>query len=256
MKIAHLKSSLLVSLTVAVAQPLIGQIDVVERRYVPQENIEAFIHRETTYWSEIAKQAIREGKLQRWSLWQQVDGFDIDNNHNFIFNFTYPDGDTLDNAAEIWDPKKVFPRVNPSRIDTLSLSTVKDVLFYYRYVFVKKAQAQYIRVNFSKASDLTRYLELEEAVWLPFVMERMDSGKTNVVSWTLAELVMPRGANAPYNAITVDGFTTLSGALRSTYGDDAKFPDFEEFQAVHQKIAIHVYRLIKAVDSENVDSEK
>ena len=124
MKITHLKRALLVSLAVATAQPVFGQIDVVERRFVPQENIEAFIHRETTYWSEIAKQAIREGNLERWSLWQQVDGFDMDKKHNFIFIRTYPGGDALDNSADIWDPKKVFPRVNPSRIDTLSLSTV------------------------------------------------------------------------------------------------------------------------------------
>jgi len=256
MKIAHLKSALLASLLVATVQPLFGQIDEVERRLVPKENIEAFIHRETTYWSEIAKQAIREGMLERWSLWQQVDGFDLDKKHNFILIRTYPDGDTLDKSAEIWDPKKVFPRVNPSRMDTLSLSTVKDRLYYYRYVHVKTAQPQYIRVNFSKASDMARYLELEETVWLPFVMERMDSGKTNVVSWALAELVMPRGANAPYNAITTDGFTTLSGALRSTYGDDAKFPDFEEFRAVHQKVEIHVYRLIKAVGSDEIDPDR
>ena len=93
-------------------------------------------------------------------------------------------------------------------------------------------------------------------MWLPFVMERMDSGKTNVVSWTLAQLVMPRGANAPHNAVTIDGFSTLSGALRSVYGDDAKFPDFEEFNSVHQKVDIHLHRLIKAVGPEDMDPEK
>ncbi len=256
MKIAHLKTALLVSLAVATAQPIFAQIDVVERRFVPQENIEAFIHRETTYWSEIAKQAIREGKLESWSLWQQVDGFDMDKKHNFIFIRTYPGGEALDLSTDIWDPQKVFPRVNPSRIDTLGLSTVKDVLYYYRFVHVQRAQAQYIRVNFSKASDLTRYLELEETVWLPFVMERMDSGKTNVVSWTLAQLVMPRGTNAPHNAVTIDGFSTLSGALRSVYGDDARFPDFEEFRAVHQKVDIHLHRLIKAVGPEDMDPDE
>ncbi len=256
MKILHPKSIFLVSLAMALAPTVFGQIDVIQRRYVPQENVEEFIHRETTYWSEVANQAIREGKLEGWSLWQRVDGFDVDKEHNFMFIHTFLDGDALDNSEGIWDHKKVFPRRKPSSIDTLSLSTVKDVLYYYRFVYVSTAQAQFIRVNFAKATDLARYLELEEDVWLPFVLERMDSGKTNVVSWTLSQLVMPRGTDAPHNAITVDGFETLSGSLRSIYGDDANFPDFEEFREVHQKVEIHVYRLVKSVGREEVDREE
>ena len=252
MKNAYLKRALFLSLALATAQPIFAQIDEVERRFVPYENIAEFIHRESTYWAEIAQQAISEGKLVRWSLWQLVDGFDLDKQHNFIIVRTYPDGDALDSAEETWDHSKVFPRERLSNISTLNLSTVKDRLYYYRYAHIKTAQPNYIRVNYAKATDMTRYRELEETVWLPFVMERMEAGQTNVVSWTLAELVMPRGANAPYNAITVDGFTTLSGALRSTYGDGATFPDFEEFRAVHTKIEIHLYRLIKAVGSVDI----
>lgn len=58
---------------------------VVQTRRVETTNIDEFVRRESTYWKEIAKKAIEDNKLSGWSLWQRVDGFDLHQEHNFLF---------------------------------------------------------------------------------------------------------------------------------------------------------------------------
>ncbi|MDH3651789.1 MAG: hypothetical protein OEQ53_19045, partial [Saprospiraceae bacterium] len=40
-----------------------AQIVSIQYRHVPQDNIAEFIHRETTYWSQVAQKAVDDGKL-------------------------------------------------------------------------------------------------------------------------------------------------------------------------------------------------
>jgi hypothetical protein len=231
---------LLLSLVFGIPSQVFSQNVVVQTRHVPAENVSDFIHRETTYWSKIAQKAIDDGKLSGWSLWQRVDGFDIDKDPNFFFMNTFTDEQFDNNDGSIWNVKKVFPDAKKSDIDTFSLGTVQDQLFYRNLVFIEKSPPQFLRVNYAKASNLNRYLELEKTVWQPFVKKQMDAGKTEVVSWILSVLVMPSGANTQHNAVTVDGFDTLSDALNNSFD----FPDLSEFAEVHQKAEIHVYHRV------------
>lgn len=224
-------------------------IVVVQTRHIPPENIEEFIHRETTYWSKVAQKAIDEGKLSAWSLWQRVDGFDVDKDHNFFFVNEYTQ-EQFGQEGSIWDYKKVFPDMKRSDISTFELGTVQDVLFYRNHVFIQTAPAQYIRVNFAKASDMNRYLELETTVWQPFIREQMQAEKTTVVSWILSSLIYPGGADLPHNAVTVDGYATLKDAVGQSYDEGVEFPDFSEFQKVHQKAEIHLYRRVASVGTQ------
>ena len=105
----------------------------------------------------------------------------------------------------------------------------------------------YIRINFSRASDLGRYLELENTIWKGFVQERMDANQTNVFSWGLLRVLSPGGVDQAYNALTIDGFGTLSDALEPDFGDSAAYPDFDLFREVHEKRVTQIYSLVKAV---------
>ncbi|MCZ6674847.1 MAG: hypothetical protein O7C75_18100 [Verrucomicrobia bacterium] len=227
-----------------------SNVEVVQTRLVPPDNIDEFVERETTYWSEVARKAIKDGKMVGWSLWQRLDGLNVDESHNFMFINSYAETTDLDHTDEIWNFKKVFPNKKLEDVDTFGLSTVKDVLFYDRIAFSSKAQPKFIRINYAKAADVQDYLDLELIEWFPFVQERMDSGKTNVVSWELSRLVAPRGRDIPHGAISIDGFDTLSAALFTYYGTDVPFPDIEALQKVHYKAEVHVYKLIKAVGQE------
>ena len=225
-----------------------ANVEVVQTRLVPQNNIQAFIERETTYWSEVARKAIEDGKLAGWSLWQRVDGFDADTNHNFMFINSYDTPEGLDHMETIWDFNAVFPDTSIEDADTFGLSTVKDVLFYDQIAFSSKKDPKYIRINYAKADDVQDYLDAELQEWYPFVQERMNSNKTNVVSWALLRLVAPRGEDIPYGAISVDGFESLSASLFTNYGTDVPFPNMDLLRSVHHKAEVHVYKLILSVE--------
>jgi len=196
-------------------------VTMVQHHHVKGENRAEFIHRETTYWAEIAKAAIKEGKMASWQLWEKVGGWNMDNSPNFIFVNDFADIDNVNHLNEVWNPTKVFP----------------------------KGRMQDMNTRGSKASDLDKYLELEKTMWQPFIKQQMESGNSTQISWFSAVKIMPFGQDFPFNAVSVDGFNKLSEAIipATSYKTEPTFPDFTEINKVHVKQRIQVYRLVKEV---------
>ena len=227
--------------------PAFSQIVVFHSRYVPEENIQKFIDRETAYWSVVADKAIKESKMVRWELWRLESGMGIDGGANFLFVNEFKRLRDVDRMPAIWDHTKVFPDLALSEIETSSLSRIVDQVFLSSQVNLVKTRPNFIKINFARASDLGHYLELENIVWQDFVKERMDANQTNVVSWDLLRVMSPGGVDQAYNALTIDGFAKLSHALEPDFGDNAEYPDFEQFREVHEKGVTQIYSLVKAV---------
>ncbi len=252
MKTPILISQTILFLAIACPHAAFSKTEIIQRRLVQPEHIVEFIARETTYASEVALKAITDGKMEDWSLCQRMDGLNMDQSHNFIFINSFAEPTDLDRLNEVWDFKAVFPNKSLDKITTMTISTVKDVLFYDRVAFSFKARPNVIRINYAKTTNVGDYLELEQTEWFPFVQERMESGSTNVISWTLSRLIAPRGNNIGHEAISIDGFDKLSDSLYTYYENDLPFPDMDLLMSVHHKAEVHVYQLIKAVghDSE------
>lgn len=233
---------------------LTGKVEVVQRQYVPREHIHQFIERESAYWSEVTRQAIDQGKMDGWSLWQRVDALDLDNDHNFMYISTFNRESDLDQMEITWNPAKQFPSQPADTRESPVLGTVKDILFYEQIAFSSKADPKFIRINYAKAENVQDYVDVELEEWYPFVQERMNSGKTNVVSWSLSRIVAPRGKDIRHEAVSVDGFETLSAALFTQYGTDVPFPDMVRLSKVHHKAEVHVYKLIKSIGRHSVEN--
>ena len=252
MKQTAIRFAGILCLLLATSTPILAQILRVQGRHVPPENMGEVISRETTYWAEVARKAIQDGHMTGWRMYRQIDGMDLDDAPNIFFvnEFT---PEQMNQGEDVWDHTKVFPDKEYSEIETFSLGTTKSLVFYYRLVGIGKPDPKIIRVNFAKTPGMEaiqRYLELEQSVWQPFVQERMDSGKTNVVGWSLLRMLAPVGRDVEWDAISVDGFDNLVDALLPYYGDDRPFPDNEEIWEVHHKAVIHFYELIMAVGPE------
>lgn len=233
-------------LPIMVAQP----VALVQYHHVDADSRAEFIHRETTYWAEIAKAAIKDGKMANWQLWEKVGGWNMDNSPNFFFVNSFAKVEDMNNLNEVWNPAKVFPNGRMQDMNTRGLSTLKHQLVYMGNVEAGTgAVPQFIRVNYSKASDLDKYLELEETVWQPFIKGQMESGNTSQVSWLSAVKIMPFGVDFPFNAISVDGFSTMSEAIMpsTSYKTAPTFPDMKAINEVHVKQRVQVYRLVKEV---------
>ena len=230
------------------SSPLFAQVAVLQYRYVPPENVEEFIYRETTFWSEVARKAIDEGNMMGWELWQRVGGIDMDEGANFFFVNVFENKDGIGQDG-IWNPAAVFPDRRPEDMSTDGLSTVKHQIILEAESFVGDLQPQFMKINYVKASDLTRYIELETTVWQPFITEQMNAKNTDQTSWGVASVLHPTGADTPFNAMTIDGFQTLSGAISPNWNPDVdvQTPDLTEFDEVHTKVWIQSYALVKAV---------
>ncbi|MDH3246819.1 MAG: hypothetical protein OEM26_19515 [Saprospiraceae bacterium] len=230
---------------------LLAQYVVVQYRSVPQENVGEFLHRETNYWSKVAQKAIDEGKLSSWALWQKVGGWDLPNGSNFMFVNVFAEKAHLDDMGTIWGAASdMFPDLPMSSISTNDLGTTNHQMVLVGVAGEGEGPPNYVRINYAKASDITRYLELEQNTWGPFVKERMESGNTDVKTWRLAQVMMPAGTDLPFNALTADGFDKLSDAMvpAGTFAEGTEFPDLTELNEVHEKVYIQVYALVKSVN--------
>ena len=225
-------------------------VSVVQFRQVSAEDRAEFIHRETTYWSEVARKGIKDGKLVGWELWERVGGWNMENGSNFIFVNQFANPQQMDNLNSIWNINEVFPKRRISEIETNSLSTLKHMVVFQGNSFANSGQtSEYIRVNYSKASDMAKYMELESSVWQPFIKKQMDTGNTTQVSWFSAGMLMPAGGDLPFNAVSVDGYKKFSEAVMpsTSFKTEPTFPDFTEINKVHEKVYVQVYRKVKVV---------
>ena len=226
-------------------------IVVVQARRVEPDNMEEYIHREDTYWKEVAKKAIADDRLSAWSIWTRVGGFDIHEEHNVLVVNTYTPEQFAKGMGGIWDFKKVFPKAKAKDVLTRNISTTHDTLFYRNHEMIVKEPPQVIRVNMAKADNVGQYAEMETALWGPFIDEQMKKGTTSVVSWAFSTVLMPRGSNATHDAVSVDGYQSVSDALSPGFADGVSLPDgIDELFDIHEKVDIQLYRLASTVAPE------
>ncbi len=242
-------TAFVVSFLFASASPVLAQVAVFQYRHVPSENIEEFIHLETTFWSAVAKKAIDDGKMEYWAMWQKVGGWNLHEGSNFLFVNVFKDTEALSNVSGIWDPTQVFPEMRPESIDTGRLSTVHHQIFVQSVADAGEMEPKFLRINYYDVNDFERFGEREMG-WKEFVSERIANKKTDVTSWRYIQVMMPLGASIPFNAMTLDGSQTLSAALSPNWDPDTVFPDLSETNDTRTVDRIVTYALVKAVGGE------
>lgn len=245
-KVAVILAFALIGTTFARAQRVIA----VQQRHVPGANIQTFLEEEATYWAEVARHAIKNGKMTRWELWRSIGGENLDEAPNFMFLNILDDPSVLDDLSEIWNPMKVFPNVEWSEMATDSLGILKGQYFYAGHEYLVKTPPKILRVNLGRVPDVDRYLELERSVWKPFIEKQMESGRTRVTSWRVAVLLSPRGSIVSHNVVSVDGFQTLSDALLETFDEDVELPDLAEMEELREIVDVQHWQLVKVVGPE------
>lgn len=226
--------------------PSHSQIVLLQYRSVPQDNIADFVFRESTYWSQVANKAIKEGKLQRWELWQRVGGYDLDEDtHNFIFVNVYEDKYDLD--ENIWDVQKVFPNIRLSDMETTSLGTMIHEVVLEKHKQAGLAQGKYAKFNYAKVNDMESFLNFESNQWHPFIDKGIREGDTSFIGWGLFSVLTPTGSQVPFDAITIDHFDLFSEAVMPRWSEDLVYPDIESSLEARDRVMTQVYQLVVSV---------
>lgn len=223
------------------------EIAIVTHRYVERADMAEYVKREQDYWKPIAEKAIEDGRMSAWSVWQKIGGFNLDEEPNILIYAEYEKVEDIGGRAGLWI--ELFPDKEFSEISVAHLFKPKALLYQKPLVNMVSAGSvevpEIIRINFVKApGTLNEYLRLENEVWGPFVAEQIEKGSTNVVSWYLGQVIEPGGLDRPYDAVTVDGFKSLTEALAPRFDEGVDLPDLSEFGKVHKKVKRHLYRLV------------
>ena len=240
------KRVVLVLMTFFTVLSLEAQVVVLQYRSVPQENVADFIFRETTYWSQVASKAIRDGKLLKWELWERIGGYELDADaHNFVFVNVYEDKYGLD--YDIWNVTEVFPNIRLTDMETTGLGRTIHQMVLEQQAAAGVGVGNYAKINYAKVSDMDSFLKFETEEWQPFIDKAIREGNTSFVSWNLSTVVHPTGTNIPFDAVTIDHFDKYSEAVIPRWSEGLVFPDLESSEAARDRILAQIYGLIVSV---------
>lgn len=230
-------------------------ITVYQYRYVPPDKVDEFINRETTYWSEVAKNAIDKGNLTFWALLEKVGGYDLGNSSNYLFINTYND---VDKAGDVWDPTSTFPNVSMDIMETNTISTTTSMFFMKSQDWAQAENAKpddfrYLSMIYHNASTPADLIALEKKYWAPFIKSAMDGNQTKQVAWGNALVLSPTGPDIGFNTVSYDLYPSLQEALIPTWDENIVFPEDGLTEIGKNETGPRssvVYRVVKAVSME------
>jgi hypothetical protein len=245
--------------TNSIAQPPANDrsISVWQYRHVPDDKVDEFIKRETTYWSKVAEKGVKDKKLSFWALLQKVGGYDLPNNSNFLFINTLPN---IDKIGEVWSNVEATAGVKMAAMETGSMSTVTSTFFLHDMNWVQDAKAvpekdfNYVVMNYQNTNFRDSMINLEKNLWMPFIKKAMDSDQSPQMGWGNAIVLAPQGDNIKFTTVSYDLYKSLQDALYAEWGKGVVLPAnlFDLIGKIQMnRPGISVYRIVKVVSMPN-----
>lgn len=233
-----------------------NSITVYQYRHVPDNKIDEFIKRETTYWSKVAQKAVKDKKMSFWALLEKQGGYDLPNGSNFLFINTFPN---IDEVGKVFSNVEATAGVKMNMMETGSMSTTTSQFFLHGTNWAQKDKAvpskdfNYVVMNYQNSNNSDSLINLEKKYWLPFIQNAMNKSQTPQQAWGNAIVLAPKGDNIKFTTVSYDLFKTLQDALMPKWEPNVVFPTelFDMLQHVTlNRPGISVYRIVKVV-SEN-----
>jgi hypothetical protein len=234
-----------------------NSITVYQYRHVPDDKIEEFVKRETTYWSKVAEKAAKEKTMTFWALLEKAGGYDMPNSSNFLFINTFPD---IDKIGDVFNNVEAVAGVKMEAMETNSISTTTSQFFLHNQNWVQDAKAapdkdfNYVVMNYQNTNYPDSMISLEKKYWEPFITKAMNNDQTPQIAWGNATVLAPMGDNIKFTTVSYDLFKTLGDALMPKWDAKTVFPvkglDMIGKIALNRR-GITVYRIIKVVSSSN-----
>ncbi|MDR3739914.1 MAG: hypothetical protein P4L40_12950 [Terracidiphilus sp.] len=109
-----------------------------------------------------------------------------------------------------------------------AVATLVSAEVFQNQAFVGHAnKGDYFQINYMRVSDASTgdYINWEKKIWQPLAEAYLKDGKRT--GWSLNLRVMPSGSDLPYQAVTVDIFSSLD----AVFADDTQF--YDRFKKAH-----------------------
>jgi hypothetical protein len=202
-------------------------ITVYQYRHVPDDKIEEFIKRETTYWSKVAEKAAKDKTMTFWGIFEKVGGYDLPNSSNFLFINTFPD---IDKAGDVFSNAEATAGVKIADMETNSMSTVTSEFFVHDVNFEQATKAvpekdfNYVEMIYHNTKFPDSLISLEKKYWAPFIKKAMDNGQTPQVGWGNSIVLSPMGDNIKFNTVSFDLYKNLQDLLMPKWDPKTVLP--------------------------------
>lgn len=202
-------------------------ITVYQYRHVPDDKIEEFVKRETTYWSKVAEKAVKDKTMTFWALLEKVGGYDLPNSSNYLFVNTFPD---IDKAGDAFSNAEATAGVKMADMETNTISTVTSMFMMHSEGWEQSAKASpakdfnYIVMDYHNTNYADSLVALEKKYWAPFIKKAMDNGQTSQMGWGNAVVLAPFGDNIKFTTVSYDLYKTLQDALMPNWDPKTVFP--------------------------------
>jgi len=230
-------------------------ITVYQYRSVPDDKIEEFIKRETTYWSKLIEKAVKDKTITYWALLEKVGGYDMPNSSNFLFVNTFPN---IDKVGEVFSNIEAISGVKMQEMETYSMSTTTSQFFLHQQNWVQDAKADpskdfnYVVMNYQNTNYSDSMIRLEKKYWQPFIEKAMNNNQTPQMAWGNATVLQPMGDDIKFTTVSYDLFKNLQDALMPQWDPKTVFP--AKGLNMINKIAMNrrgiaVYRVVKVISA-------
>ncbi len=232
-------------------------ITVYQYRHVPDDKIDEFVKRETTYWSKVAEKAVKARTMTFWALLEKVGGYDLPNSSNYLFVNTFPD---IDKVGDVFNNVETTAGVKMAAMETNSISTVTSQFFLHGVGWQQTAKAapakdfNYIIMVYHNTNYADSLIGLENKYWGPFIKEAMDKGQTPQMAWGNAIVLAPLGDNIKFTTVSYDLYKTLQDALMPQWDAKTVFPNTGLGMIGNLELTrrgITIYRIVKVVTEPN-----
>lgn len=230
-------------------------ISVYQYRNVPADKTDEFLKRETTYWSKVAEQAVKDKKMTFWALLEKMGGYDLPNSSNYLFINTFPN---IDKVGEVFSNVEKTAGVPMAKMETGSMSTTTSQFFLHGEGWVQDAKAtpasdfNYVVMVYHNTNYADSLINLENKYWAPFIQKAMDNNQTPQTAWGNASVLAPMGDNIKFTTVSYDIYKTMQDALMPNWDPKTVFPN-EELRKINNleltRRGISIYRIVKVVSA-------
>ncbi len=229
------------------------EVTVYQYRHVPDNKIDEFIKRETTYWSKVAQKAVKKKTMTFWALLEKVGGYDLPNHSNFLFVNTFPN---IDSIGDVFNAPEKTAGVPMAQMETNSISTVTSEFFLHSVGWAQVDNADpakdfnYINFIYHNTNYADSLIALENKYWSPFIKDAMNKKWTPQKAWGNAVVLSPSGDDIKFTTVSYDLYKNLADALMPNLSADAQIPmeGLSKIGAIETgRRGSVIYRIVKVV---------
>ncbi len=211
-----MKRSILLFFVFICALQVQAQIAVVNYMKVKPGGEDAFLASERT-WKKLHQQRVNEGKLMAWEVYY-VHGQGTASPYNYVTVDVYENMKAALQGITTEELKKAFGEKYADLLSktTASRDLVYSDMFSRRMSVDGKEPDKFVRISFMSVKDNDKYYQMEEKAFKPLHQAAAEMGNLN--SWSIWS--RPFWNNTNYDAVAVNGFTSVDQMTKMSYGDE------------------------------------